>query len=104
MPDLPDSSLPCRVMVGFLFKRMCGRTNRIGCQYCKGQVIPADTNVWDPSYDPYYMDRIQYPRYGNYDSQWHSSFNITHRDFTDADANTLHQERDTDYEHDLDAS
>ena len=50
------------------------------------------------------MDRIQYPRYGNYDSQWHSSFNITHRDFTDADANTLHQERDTDYEHDLDAS
>lgn len=98
-----DDSIPCKVMVGFLFKRRCGRLNRVGCPYCKGQVLPGNTDTWQPDRDPYFMDRSMYPGYGTYDRSWSNSY-IGTDDFTDYDGQSLVAEEDTDYERDLEAS
>jgi len=92
MTDSFDS-LPCKYKVGFLFKRVCGRTTRIGCPHCKGGPLPQDSSVNNASYDPYYRDRSYY-----YDDRYNQN------DFTDYDARRVSREQDTDYETDLDAS
>ncbi len=92
----------CDRLIGFLFKRRCGRTNPIGCSYCQnGQ----------GKQDPYYYDRAYYPEYGYYntwgrDYYYHRDYYYYDRetgnvDFTEADAEALANEFDTDYEQDM---
>lgn len=90
MPD--HNSLPCRYKVGFLFKRICGRVSRVGCNFCQG--MARDPNL-DEDYDPYFNDRRIYNR----NSSYYRSY-----DFTDYDAYNFESESDTNYENDLDAS
>lgn len=94
MNNFPSNdSLPCKYKVGFLVKRVCGRSSRVGCQYCKGQPFPPGTNFNNPTYDPYYYDRQLYYHDYYYGNQ-----------FTDSDARGLSVEDDTDFESSIDAS
>jgi hypothetical protein len=84
----------CDRMVGFLFKRRCGRTDRTGCPDC------------DQTYE---NDYAYYPRYGSYQSGWgsdyyHDEYETSNVDFTDADSVSLENERDADFEHNMGAS
>jgi FHA domain len=94
----------CDRMVGFLFKRRCGRTDRTNCPDC---------NQTD---DPYYYDYEYYSGYGNYRSgRWGNNYyNERDRycydpesgnvDFTEADSICLENERDGDFETNMGAS
>ncbi|BAY25051.1 Forkhead-associated protein [Calothrix sp. NIES-2100] len=90
----------CDRMVGFLFKRRCGRTDRTGCPYCE---------------QTYENDYAYYSDYGHYRSGWGSDYyderdrysydpDTGNVDFTEADAVSLEDERDTDFESDMGAS
>lgn len=88
----------CDRMVGFLFKRRCGRTDRTNCPYCN---------------ESYTEDYAYYPDYGSYRYGWGSnsyrennySYNETNNvDFTEADAISLEDERNTDFETNMGAS
>ncbi len=95
----------CDRMVGFLFKRRCGRTNTTDCSYCRGGRVTQD-----PSWDEY----SYYGGYGRYDD-W-GSYYYSRRDyyyynretgnvdFTEADSEAFENEMDTDFEQDLGAS
>ena len=99
----------CTRMVGFLFKRRCNRTNPMGCRYCDGGRRGDDD-------DPYFHERSFYPGYGSYRRGCWGSRYYNNRDryyydpdrrdvdFTEADADTLTNETDTDYEQDMGAS
>ena len=99
----------CNRQIGFLIKRRCGRTTSEGCRYCRnGQV--------DESEDPYRDDYDLYPGYGRYGRSYWGYHYYSNRDryyydpdsrrvdFTEADAASFENERDQDYEVDLDAS
>jgi hypothetical protein len=89
----------CDRMVGFLFKRRCGRTDRTNCPFCN---------------ESYTEDYAYYPNYGSYRYGWGSSYyretsysydsETGNVDFTDADANSLEDERNTDFETNMGAS
>lgn len=91
----------CDRMIGFLFKRRCGRTDTTGCPHCH------------PTYE---QDYAYYSGYGNYHSgSWGSSYYYNRDryeydsetgniDFTEADAMSLENEYDTDYETNMGAS
>ncbi|QIR40732.1 FHA domain-containing protein [Tolypothrix sp. PCC 7910] len=90
----------CDRMVGFLFKRPCGRTDRTGCPYC------------EKSYEE---DYAYYSEYGNYRSGWGRDYYDNRDrysydpktgdvDFTEADAVSLEAQRDTEFESDMGAS
>jgi hypothetical protein len=98
----------CDRMVGFLFKRRCGRTSNVGCTYCNG----GQNN------DPYFTERSYYRGYGTYSgSSWgHIHYSERHNnqstsssdssdvDFTEADSSAFGGEADTDFEQDMGAS
>jgi pSer/pThr/pTyr-binding forkhead associated (FHA) protein len=89
----------CDRMIGFLFKRRCGRTDTTDCPDC------------DQSYE---NDYAYYPEYGVYrswgSSYYHNRDNYSYNpetgnvDFTEADAISLEDERDTDFERNMGAS
>ncbi|MBD2167596.1 FHA domain-containing protein [Calothrix membranacea FACHB-236] len=90
----------CDRMVGFLFKRRCGRTDRTGCSYC------------EQSYED---DYAYYSEYGNYRSGWGRDYyddrdrysydpETGDVDFTEADAVSLEAQRDAEFETDMGAS
>lgn len=97
----------CDRMVGFLFKRRCGRTSQIGCPYCHGGHVNED---------PYFYERSYYSGYGSYQHGYWGSTYYANRDtyyyntetrsvdFTDADSASFERELDTDYERDMGAS
>ncbi|WP_414565226.1 MULTISPECIES: FHA domain-containing protein [unclassified Anabaena] len=91
----------CDRLVGFLFKRRCDRTDKIGCPHCN---------------ESYEEDYAFYSNYGNYRSgDWGHNY-YEDRDyyvydsytgnvnFTEADAVSLEHENDTDFEYDMGAS
>ena len=102
-PDNPDD-LPCKVQIGFLFKRTCGRISRVGCQYCKGQAIPRNSNTWTQEDDPYFYDRNYYLGYGNYGGGWGSQSWSDRNDFTQGDSKSVQSAQDADFERDLGGS
>ncbi|OCQ99580.1 peptide-binding protein [Nostoc sp. MBR 210] len=89
----------CDRMVGFLFKRRCGRIDRSNCPDC------------NTSYDD---DYAYYPEYGSYrywgSSYYHDRDNYSYDpetgnvDFTEADAISFEAERDSDFETNMGAS
>ncbi|MBD2194351.1 MULTISPECIES: FHA domain-containing protein [Calothrix] len=98
----------CDRMVGFLFKRRCGRTDRTGCPDCN---------------QTYSDDYAYYSEYGNYRSGWGRDYyqervseappqearysydpETGDVDFTEADAVSLETEQDADFESDMGAS
>jgi FHA domain len=91
----------CDRLVGFLFKRRCGRTDTIDCADC------------NQSYEDEY---VYYSGYGNYRSgSWGSSYynsrdsysydqETGNVDFTEADAVSLENERGADFERNMGAS
>jgi hypothetical protein len=91
----------CDRMIGFLFKRRCGRTDTIDCAYCN---------------QSYEEDYAYYSNYGNYrSSSWGSDYysnrdrysydpETGNVDFTEADAISLETERDSDFESNMGAS
>ncbi|MBD2340872.1 FHA domain-containing protein [Calothrix sp. FACHB-156] len=90
----------CDRMVGFLFKRRCGRTDRTGCPDC------------EPAYE---NDYAFYSEYGNYRSGWGRDYyddrdrysydpETGDVDFTEADAVSLEAQRDAEFETDMGAS
>jgi FHA domain len=90
----------CDRMVGFLFKRRCGRTDKTGCPDCH------------PVYED---DYAFYSEYGNYRSGWGRDYydgrdrysydpETGDVDFTEADAVSLEAQRDADFESDMGAS
>jgi FHA domain len=90
----------CDRMVGFLFKRRCGRTDRTGCADCE---------------QSYENDYAFYSEYGNYHSGWGRDYyddrdrysydpETGNVDFTEADAVSLEAQRDADFESDMGAS
>ncbi|MBD2362056.1 FHA domain-containing protein [Anabaena minutissima FACHB-250] len=91
----------CDRMIGFLFKRRCGRTDTIDCAYCN---------------QSYEEDYAYYSDYGNYrSSSWGSDYysnrdrysydpETGNVDFTEADAISLESERDSDFESNMGAS
>ncbi|QLE56995.1 FHA domain-containing protein [Nostoc sp. TCL26-01] len=95
------SSGECDRMVGFLFKRRCGRTDRIDCPHC------------NPTYQE---DYAYYSGYGDYHSGcWGSDYYYNRDryyynpetgnvDFTEADAMSLENEYDGDFEQNMGAS
>lgn len=96
----------CDRLVGFLFKRRCGRLDPTGCPDCQGGRYRAD-----PNYDPYYDDYAYYHRgFGNYGrglwghqyyvNRSHYSYNAQSRsaEFTEADAAAFETEADTDFD------
>jgi pSer/pThr/pTyr-binding forkhead associated (FHA) protein len=97
----------CDRLIGFLFKRRCGRTDRTGCTYCDK---PYEND------DPYFYERSYYPGYGHYShGSWGSQYYYDRDryyydpatgnvDFTDADNISLDDEMDVDFEHDMGAS
>jgi hypothetical protein len=97
----------CDRNLGFLIPKPCGRTDRTGCPHCLGN---------ENYTDPYYYERSQYPGYGNYSRGYWGSSYYSHRDyyhydlntnsvdFTEADANSVAMEGDSDYEIDMGAS
>lgn len=90
----------CDRMVGFLFKRRCGRTDRTGCPYCE---------------QSYEEDYAYYSEYGNYRSGWGRDYyddrdrysydpETGDVDFTEADAVSLEAQSDAEFETDMGAS
>ncbi|BAY13917.1 FHA domain-containing protein [Calothrix sp. NIES-2098] len=90
----------CDRMIGFLFKRRCGRTDRIGCPDCN---------------QTYEDDYAFYSDYGNYRSGWGRDYyderdrysydrETGNVDFTEADSVSLEDERDADFESNMGAS
>jgi pSer/pThr/pTyr-binding forkhead associated (FHA) protein len=91
----------CDRMVGFLFKRRCGRTDKTGCPHCN---------------ESYEEDYAYYGDYGNYSSgNWgHNYYEDRDRyyydpetgnvDFTEADSISLENESDADFERNMGAS
>ncbi|WP_414574911.1 FHA domain-containing protein [Anabaena sp. CCY 9402-a] len=91
----------CDRMIGFLFKRRCGRTDTIDCAYCN---------------QSYEEDYAYYSNYGNYrSSSWGNDYysnrdrysydpETGNVDFTEADAMSLESERDSDFESNMGAS
>jgi pSer/pThr/pTyr-binding forkhead associated (FHA) protein len=83
----------CHRLVGFLFPRRCGRTNRVNCPHCDGGRV---------SQDPYFLypERSFYVDFGNYRETPAAI------DFTDADA-AVFENTDidfVDFEQDMGAS
>jgi len=106
--DAGTESFACYRKIGFLFKRRCTRTSPVGCPDCDGGKLGDDD-------DPYFYERSFYTDYGSYRRGWGStyyrnrdrySYNPDRRDvdFTEADAETVSSEADTDYEQDMGAS
>jgi hypothetical protein len=97
--NIGDTAWECDRMVGFLFKRRCGRTDRTGCPYCN---------------ESYTQDYAYYPDYGSYRYGWGSSYyressysyesETDNVDFTEADGESLEDERNTDFETNMGAS
>ncbi|MDM9384398.1 FHA domain-containing protein [Chlorogloeopsis sp. ULAP01] len=97
----------CDRMIGFLFKRRCGRTDRTDCLYC--------TQEYENNH-PYYYDYTYYDGYGVYRSgYWGSDYyseldrycyspETGNVDFTEADCVSLEEERDGDFEINMGAS
>lgn len=91
----------CDRMVGFLFKRPCGRKDTTDCPYCN---------------DSYENDYAYYSGYGHYRSgSWGSKYYDEHEyysydpetgnvDFTEADAASFDNEMDADFEQNMGAS
>lgn len=91
----------CDRMVGFLFKRRCGRTDTLNCPYC---------------HQSYEQDYANYSGYGDYrSSSWSSNYyynrdrysydpDTGNVDFTEADAIGLEIEQDSDFESNMGAS
>jgi hypothetical protein len=91
----------CDRMVGFLFKRRCGRTDKTGCPHCN---------------ESYENDYAYYSEYGNYGSgNWGHNYyqdrdryyydpEIGNVDFTEADSISLENESDADFERNMGAS
>lgn len=115
LPNIPPGDdLPCKVKVGFLFKRTCGRMDRVGCEVCHGQPIPVNAMTTNRDYDPYWHDRSMYNDYGRYDrNYWYSdrystlndpNYNNNQQQFTDADSAAVGNNMDSDFEQRLDAS
>jgi hypothetical protein len=91
----------CDRMVGFLFKRPCGRTDRIDCPDCN--------NSYDNDYA--YYSEYGYYRSGNWGSSYYDDRDrysydpeTGNVDFTEADAISLENEQDEDFEQDMGAS
>jgi hypothetical protein len=96
-----SSTTECDRMVGFLFKRRCGRTEKTGCPHCN---------------ESYQDDYAYYGEYGNYRSgNWgHNYYEDRDRycydpetgnvDFTEADSVSLENESDADFERNMGAS
>ncbi|WP_341529023.1 FHA domain-containing protein [Nostoc sp. UHCC 0302] len=99
--NFADTAWECDRMVGFLFKRCCGRTDRTDCPYCN---------------ESYEEDYAYYSGYGNYQSgYWGSDYyyerdrysydpNTGNVDFTEADATSFENENDADFESNMGAS
>jgi hypothetical protein len=99
--NFTDIAWECDRMVGFLFKRRCGRTDRTDCPYCN---------------ESYEEDYAYYSGYGNYRSgYWGSDYyyerdrysydpNTGNVDFTEADAMSFENENDADFESNMGAS
>ncbi|MBD2448391.1 FHA domain-containing protein [Nostoc sp. FACHB-152] len=97
--NITTTAWECDRMVGFLFKRRCGRTDRTNCPFCN---------------ESYTEDYAYYPNYGSYRDSWGSSYyrettysyesETGNVDFTDADGNSLEDERNTDFETNMGAS
>ncbi|MDF5719582.1 MAG: FHA domain-containing protein [Rhizonema sp. PD37] len=99
-------NIECDHMVGFLFKRRCGRTDKTNCADCN----ESDNN------DPYFYEYSYYETYGNYRSgHWGSDYyhnrdryhydpSTGNVDFTDADSVSFENERDVDFERHMGAS
>jgi pSer/pThr/pTyr-binding forkhead associated (FHA) protein len=95
----------CERMVGFLFKRRCGRTDPRGCSYCQ------DGRVYE---DPYATEYSYYQGYGRYDDwgsdyyyrrdRYHYNRETGDVDFTEADSEAFENETDMDFEQDFGAS
>ncbi|PSB04106.1 FHA domain-containing protein [Merismopedia glauca] len=96
----------CDRNLGFLIPKPCGRTDPTGCPHCHG----------NPNQPDVYYERSYYPDYGNYNrGYWGHNYysqrdyysynsNTGNVDFTEADANSVAMENDTDYELDMGAS
>ncbi len=100
MQDETDLESGCPQLVGFLFKRRCGRKDRTDCPYCKGVAPAAGADFWAPERDPYFADRSLYPNYQKYD--WWVSDQTGSVDFFDADGVTLLNDDDSDFDFELD--
>ncbi|MBD2387321.1 FHA domain-containing protein [Cylindrospermum sp. FACHB-282] len=86
------ASRECDRMIGFLFKRRCGRTDTTDCPHCN---------------QSYETDYAYYSDYGDYRSgYWGSDYYNQRRniDFTEADGASLEDESDTDFERNMGAS
>lgn len=96
----------CDQMIGFLFKRRCGRTDTVGCVYCQNQLQTTS------SYEEY----SYYEGYGNYSfGHWGGDYykkrgsysydtETGNVDFTEADAGCFEIEGDGQFETDMGAS
>jgi hypothetical protein len=92
----------CDRMVGFLFKRRCGRTESINCPYCQGHTSDRD---------PYADDYAYYRGFGSYDSwgrQYYLNRDTYYYDsttdsvaFTEADGVAFEEEMDSDFERNM---
>lgn len=109
-PDSLDQRGECEQQVGFLFKRRCGRRERLGCPYCFGdpnrqedpETLYADDYRYYPNYSSY-----NNPNYWGYDSYRYGvsdDSELRQVDFTEADAEPFVEEQSMDYELSLDAS
>lgn len=95
----------CDRMIGFLFKRRCGRTDSTGCSYCQGGQVNED---------PYWNEYSYYSSYGRYDAWGRDYYYRRHYyyydretgevNFTEADSEAFEQEMDSDFEQDFGAS
>lgn len=99
--NFTNTTSECDRMVGFLFKRRCGRTDKTGCPHCNesysedyayyGEYGNYHSGNWG---DNYYEDRASY----SYDPE---TGNV---DFTEADSVSLENESDADFERNMGAS
>lgn len=104
-PANEDKTQGCNRMIGFLFKRRCGRLDPTGCPYCQGEQTAQNQDFAEYAY---------YPNYGRYNDWGYNYYLHRHEysynretgnvDFTEADAAALESELDTDYEQDMGAS
>jgi FHA domain len=102
-----NSESICEEMIGFLFKRRCGRTDRTNCGYCQNNTS-TNTN--------YYEEYSYYEGYGNYQrGYWGNDYyqqreNYSYNpetgnvDFTEADSTSFEEEIDGNFETDMGAS
>jgi len=97
--NFENATWECDRMVGFLFKRRCGRTDTTNCPDCNA--LYDDDYAYYPEYgsyrywgSSYYHDRDRY----SYDPE---TGNV---DFTEADSISLETERDSDFETNMGAS